>query len=186
MAAFARFDVLAYLGERTGTPAKVAKPAKAPPNFSNFSRFSSPPPASAGALDPDGIERASIIQHDGGYPAEVADRHARSGWDADDWHRELGQWIARRRRFGYPEIEARSWAFGASINEWHARHGRVPGPGHCAGCGKPLDGAAALSWPDGARVHDLGCAARWGEHWRTRAAEGLAALGIAVPEGWSA
>jgi len=133
----------------------------------------------------DDIERAAIIEHCARLPADVADRHAREGWNADDWRRWHDELVERRRRFGETEIEARCWAFGALGNEWHARHGAVPGPGHCAGCGKPIDAADVMTWPDGARVHDLACAIRWGEHWRARAAEGVVTLGIAAPAGWT-
>jgi len=140
---------------------------------------------SAEELYADLVERAAIGEFDGGYARAVAERHARHGWAAGDWQRWHGELVERRRRFVDAEADARRWAYGAALSEWHARHGCVPGPGACASCGKPTDAADVMMWPDGARVHDLACAIRWGKHWRARAAEGLAALGIAAPAGWA-
>jgi len=131
-------------------------------------------------------ERAAIIEHDGGYPAAVADRHARDGWRPEDWRAWLDEVASRRRRAGDGDAEARCFAYGAAINEWHARHGARQAPGRCPGCDDPIDGReGVLALPSGERVHGVHCLTRYGARWKADAVGGLAGLGIPAPEGWT-
>jgi hypothetical protein len=142
------------------------------------SRFSEIVPAAAD------IERAAIIEHEAGYPAAVADRHAREGWRAEDWHAWLSETAARRHRAGDDDAEARRFAYGAAISEWHARHGARQPPRRCPGCDKPIDGrAGVLALPDGVPVHGAPCLVSYGARWKLAALEGLASLGILAPDG---
>lgn len=134
----------------------------------------------------DDIERPAIIEHDGGYPGAVADRHAREGWRPEDWRAWLVEVSTRRRRAGDDDAEAGCFAYGAAINEWHARHGARQAPGRCPGCDEPVDGlAGVLALPGGERVHGIRCLTRYGARWKAAAAEGLAGVGIPAPEGWT-
>jgi len=74
-------------------------------------------------------------------------------------------------------------AFDRLVSDWHREHGAPPPEGVCAGCGGPLSGSEAYSLHDGARLHGDACLARYGERWRAAAADALARLGIARPEG---
>jgi len=131
------------------------------------------------------IERAAIIEHCAGLPADVADRHAREGWNTDDWRRWHGGLVARYLVTDTP-AGAQARAYGAAISEWHARHGTQPDPGDCAGCGKVLaPGPAVLAPPGGAGVHGMTCLIAYGQQWRSAAVAGLAELGIAAPSGWT-
>jgi len=130
------------------------------------------------------IERAAIIEHDAGYSADIADRHAREGWRAEDWRAWLSETAARRRRIGDDHGEASRFAYGAAISEWHARHGARRVPGRCPGCERPIDERArVLALPGGERVHGVPCLVRYGARWRSAAADGLAGLGISAPTG---
>ena len=61
---------------------------------------------------------------------------------------------------------------------------RAPGRQHlCAGCGKPVSRSDSIPLPHDQRVHDADCLTRFGRFWLTDAAEALAKMGIAAPEG---
>ncbi len=160
-------------------PTKPTKGASVSSVSTEGSHFSEIVPAA------NDIERAAIIEHEAGYPAAIADRHAREGWRAEDWRAWLSETATRRRRTGDDHGEASRFAYGAAMSEWHARHA-TSAPGRCPGCEKPIDGrAGVLALPGGERVHDVPCLVRYGARWRSVAAEGLASLGIPAPEGWA-
>jgi hypothetical protein len=102
--------------------------------------------------------------------------------------RDLFEERAAIREGGYSRAEAEPLAWGELQNRWHLAHGeRVPR--HlCAGCRRPIIGAApTLDLIDGNRVHDAAehdCLIRWGERWRAAASRGLIAIGLSPLAGW--
>lgn len=138
------------------------------------------------ALGDEDIERAAIIEHEAGVPAFVADRHAREGWQAEDWRLWLSQVYRRRLRAGDGESDAEMFTYNAAINEWHARHSARQALSRCPGCDGPIAGhAGVLALPAGERVHGTSCLVLYGARWRAKAAAGLAGHGVFAPTGWA-
>jgi hypothetical protein len=91
-----------------------------------------------------------------------------------------------RRRRGFSPAEARRIVWGDAENEWHQRHGAVPDPNHCAGCGERLPAGTGVRLLDGAVVHVgdpevIECPAVYGAQWRESASVALMALGLKRP-----
>jgi hypothetical protein len=109
----------------------------------------------------------------------------RAGWDVDDWRTFLDERAAIREYDGHlPRAEAERLAWAETLAEWHRAHGVPPPSWQCAGCGKPLSGAPAMTLADAARVHDVagyGCLIAYGKRWRAAAENGLAEMGITPP-----
>jgi hypothetical protein len=124
--AFTKFDPVAALAKAGTTAAKVAKPAKADPNFSDFSNFSRPgsetrerlPSAVAPGTLPD-EERSAIIETDAGVPRDWAEGYASllrapvpagvtpSRWQLfiDDVGRFLDRWARRANELGWDPFD---------------------------------------------------------------------------------
>jgi hypothetical protein len=105
----------------------------------------------------------------------------------------LPAWQAwMRRRYAYwlrrfSRAEARRIVWGEAEVEWHKRHGAVPDPNHCAGCGEWLPAGEGLRLLDGAVVHVgdpevIECPAVYGAQWRGAASVALMALGLMRPQ----
>ena len=95
---------------------------------------------------------------------------------ATDWHRLYAEAIA--------ELGTRERAWNRTALAWYIQHGTPTPEDLCAGCGKPLDRAAALDlWPHGERVHvrDYECVVLYGRRWRASVAAALASYGIPSP-----
>jgi hypothetical protein len=96
-----------------------------------------------------------------------------------------GRYVYRLRR-GFSRAEAWRIVWGEAEDEWHQRHGAVPEPDRCAGCGERLMPGEGLELPDGAVVH-LGdpevveCPAVYGAQWRGSASVALMRLGLMRP-----
>lgn len=109
-------------------------------------------------------------------------------WRAEDWRAHYEERAAIRQHLGgYDRTTAEMLAYGELLTDWHRERGAKPDPARCAGCGFALAGRPAHAFPDGAGVHtdrDLECWTAYGVRWRAAAAEALARLGIARPEGW--
>jgi hypothetical protein len=87
---------------------------------------------------------------------------------------------------GWSRADARSATWDEAEDEWHRRHGTVPDPDHCAGCGRLLIDYPGMPLTDGARVHldavhGLDCLVAYDVRCRGAARAGLLALGIKVP-----
>jgi hypothetical protein len=94
---------------------------------------------------------------------------------------------AYRLRRGYSRAEAWRIVWGEAEWEWHKRHGAVPDPDRCAGCGKRLPAGTGLRLLDGAVVHVgdpevVECLAVYGAQWRGAASVGLMQLGLKRPQ----
>jgi hypothetical protein len=91
-------------------------------------------------------------------------------------------WLER----GYSRAEAWRIVWGDAEDEWHKRHGAVPAPDRCAGCGERLMPGEGLELPDGAVVHRgnpevVACPAVYGAQWRGAASVALMAMGLMRP-----
>ena len=78
-------------------------------------------------------------------------------------------------------------AYGEAVEAWLAQFYKPPTVAACAGCGKPLDGAV-LQVGNGARVcdrSDHSCLIRYGTARKQHGVQGLRALGIEPPRGWT-
>jgi hypothetical protein len=86
------------------------------------------------------------------------------------------EWLIGDRNWA----EAKRLAWGDLENEWHEQHGQRWPAWQCAGCGKPISGAAALDLPDGNRVHlePIDCLIAFGRRWRGDADAALVGLGL--------
>lgn len=106
----------------------------------------------------------------------------------ENWRAHYEERAAIRQYLGgYDCTTAERLAYGELLTDWHREHGAKPDPARCAGCGGALAGHPAHAFPDGAGVHtdgDLECWNAYGKRWRAAAADGLAQLGIARPEGF--
>jgi hypothetical protein len=103
---------------------------------------------------------------------------------AADWRGDFAKCAEQWRRLEHSEAQAALLAWGELQCRWHRRYGvRMP-VALCAGCGKPIGGAGALSLPDGTRVHfaDLDCLARYGKRWRGAATRALVDMGLVPPK----
>jgi hypothetical protein len=76
-----------------------------------------------------------------------------------------------------------AWHYVAAL--WYRYHGERAAATLCAGCDKPLSGAAeALLLPHGEAAHVGGgllCIAAYGRRWKRDAASALARMGIPTP-----
>jgi hypothetical protein len=95
--------------------------------------------------------------------------------------KRLHQYAAR-----YPAEVAQRMAFNVIVTAWHTTHGRRPSAAHCAGCHAPIGQRTDIvRQHDGTRIHDTDeCLTKWGQQWRTAAAEALARIGISRPSTW--
>ncbi|MFI5020863.1 MAG: hypothetical protein ACHQRJ_04305 [Alphaproteobacteria bacterium] len=115
--------------------------------------------------------------------AALAKGAAIEPWRAVDWLAHFARCAERWGRLEHSEAQAARLAWSELQCRWHRLYGgRVPAQ-LCAGCGKPIGGAGALSLPDGTRVHfaNLDCLARYGERWRAAATKALSGMGLTPP-----
>jgi hypothetical protein len=96
-----------------------------------------------------------------------------AGDDVTAWR----AWMNRRytvwRTRGFSRSDALGIVWGEAETEWHKRHGAVPDPTRCAGCGERLPAGAGVPQIDGAVVHigdpeQVECLAIHGAQWRGR------------------
>jgi hypothetical protein len=103
---------------------------------------------------------------------------------APEWRRWFNLVLQHKGELGHPPAFAARLAYGEALTVWHLQSGAKPDPRCCAGCGCPV-AHPVHTLPDGALVCPTdACLIAHGEKWRAVAAAGLAALGIAPPEGW--
>ena len=100
------------------------------------------------------------------------------------WRRWFALLLRHKTELGHASELAHLLAYGEALNVWHRALGTSPPEGLCAGCGEALRGHEAYSLHDRARLHGDACLARYGERWRSAAADALAQIGFARPEGW--
>jgi len=141
-------------------------------------------PAKAETAAPIVVPTLAALAGLAGAPGETEDRAKAS--DPEFW-RDVFEEVTAIRQFdgGYSRAEAERLAWGELQNRWHMAHGeRVPR--HlCAGCRRPIIGAAeTLDLIDGNRVHDDAahdCLIRHGTRWRRAATTALVAMGLGPP-----
>jgi hypothetical protein len=103
------------------------------------------------------------------------------GDDLPAWQNWMRGRYAYRRRCGFSRAEALRIVWREAEWEWHKRHGAVPEPGRCAGCGKRLPAGTGERQIDGAVVHGGDCRAIYDAQYRSAAAVGLMAMGLTRP-----
>jgi hypothetical protein len=135
----------------------------------------------------------AIFADDGPASHAAAERLAKvratdspAGDDLPAWRVWMRPRYAYRLRRGFSRAEAWRIVWGEAEWEWHRRHGAVPGPDRCAGCGERLAAGEGLRLPDGAVVHVgdpevIECPAVYGAQWRGAASVRLMALGLTRP-----
>jgi len=140
-------------------------------------------------------ERAAILEFDGEYSREEAERiaheeqaiplvppihHAPFGARADpaDWPAWFTGRVRRQRSFGCGPEDAHARAYGEAVEAWAAQHWDVPSSDSCAACGTP---EPAFQVPDGAwvcRQSHWQCLISYGQSRKAQAAASLAEIGI--------
>jgi hypothetical protein len=118
--------------------------------------------------------------------AKVRTADGPAGGDLAAWRDWMGHRYAYQRRCGYSRAEALRIVWGEAECEWHKRHGAVPDPCRCAGCGERLLPGEGLRLLDGAVVHIgdpeiVECPAVYGAQWRGAASAEMIALGLVRP-----
>jgi hypothetical protein len=108
------------------------------------------------------------------------------GDDLPAWQIWMNHRYAYWRRRGFSRAEAMRIVWGEAEWEWHKRHGPLPDPDRCAGCGKRILGGEGMRLLDGAVVHVgdpevVECLAIYGAQYRSAASAGLVALGLRKP-----
>jgi hypothetical protein len=130
----------------------------------------------------------AVFADDGPASDAAAERLAKirmadspAGDDLPAWRGWMRPRYEHWRRRGYSRAEAWRIVWGEAEWEWHKRHGAVPDPDHCAGCGQRLAVGSGMELLDGAVVHGGDCRVVYDAQWRGAASVGLMALGLTRP-----